>query len=44
MKFMHFCLLLSFFFFLFFRADREMERLEGIFEVFLEIKIRNGKR
>ena len=43
MKFMHFCLLLSFFFF-FFRADREMERLEGIFEVFLEIKIRKGKR
>lgn len=34
----------SSFFFFFFRADGEMERLEGISEVFLEIKIRKGKR
>lgn len=43
MEFMQFCLL-SFSFSFFFRADGEMERLEGIFEVFLEIKIRKGKR
>lgn len=39
------CIFVFFFFFFFFsRADGEMERLEGIFEVVLEIKIRKGKR